>query len=299
MTTSVRALELYCGIGGFAAAAADFPIEVVAAFDASQHVVEAYNLNWAPVAKQTNLLSLSPRDFAALEADLWWMSPPCAPYTRRGNRLDLDDHRAASFLRVIEGLREARPPMVALENVEGFAESAARDLLVRTLDGYSITEVVLCPTVLGVPNKRPRYYLAASRVGAVGPVEPDLVELADWRDFVLSGEGEGLTVPPDIASKYGDGFHVMTDDERYTTCFTGSYGKSWNFTGSYVPLGEGRLRQFSPREVLRFLGFGDSFRFPDSLTTRQRHRYAGNSLSVPAVREILRALFPSGNAGGR
>lgn len=288
----MRALELYCGIGGFAAAAEPLGVDVVAAYDASMHVVATYNSNWGAVARQRDILQLKVRDFSAAQADLWWMSPPCAPYTRRGLQRDLDDHRAASYLHVLDALAEVRPRVVALENVEGFGESQARDRLISVLEGYAVWEGVVCPTSIGIPNKRPRYYLVA-RADGVTPA-PELPErpMADWSGYLdPSVDEEALRVPAEIVERYGAGFHVMGPGEAYTTCFTGSYGKSWNYTGSYLRLGDGGLRRFSPREVLNFLGFGPQFSFPDEFDERQQYKYAGNSLSVPVIGALVRAAM--------
>jgi site-specific DNA-cytosine methylase len=287
----MKALELYCGIGGFAAAVRDQDVEIVGAVDISSHVVQSYNRNWEPVAEQCDLLSLSAGDVAAYGADLWWMSPPCAPYTRRGNKQDLDDHRAESFVRVLGWIDDVRPEYVALENVEGFARSRAREVLLESLAGYDVVERVICPTELGIPNKRPRYYLLASRYPLTPVSEVVDTPLEDWREYLDGGVDDSYRVPERVVEKYGSGFHVMTDDESYTTCFTGSYGKSWNFTGSYMPTPDGGLRLFTPREVRRFLGFPDSFTSPESHSRKQRWKYAGNSLSVPAVREVLRPIL--------
>lgn len=285
---AMRVLELYCGIGGFTAAMRP-DVDVVAAIDASQHVVATYNRNFEPVGIQRNILQMKVQEFGEYGADAWWMSPPCAPYTRRGNKLDLEDHRTVSYLRVVDAIAAHRPAIVAMENVEGFAASAARDRIVEALERYNVTEWVLCPTTLGVPNKRPRYYLVAHRdrpAGlANGEVEPQA--LRGWREFLDPDVGDDYRVPDDIVERYGRGFHVMDDREEYTTCFTGSYGKSWNYTGSYLRLADGGLRRFTPREVLRFLGFDDTFTFPPELDERQRYKYAGNSLSLPAVRHVM------------
>jgi DNA (cytosine-5)-methyltransferase 1/tRNA (cytosine38-C5)-methyltransferase len=60
--------------------------------------------------------------------------------------------------------------------------------------------------------------------------------------------------------------------------------------GSYLQWGE-TVRRFSPEEITRLLHFPDGFRFPDELSLRKKWHLAGNSLSVVAVREVLRA-FP-------
>ena len=285
----IRALELYCGIGGFASRANSYGIDVVAAIDASSHVVQTYNRNFDQVAVQKNVLQLSASDLQAYGADLWWMSPPCAPFTRRGKQLDLEDHRTRSYLRVVDAIEEIRPRFVAMENVERFAKSAARDRILDALAGYDVVERVLCPTEFGWPNKRPRYYLVAGRDAAiVAPAEPRYI--ARWQDFVDPEVHQDYIVPQDIVDRYGAQFHIVDDDATYTTCFTGSYGKSWNFTGSYLRRTDGTLRRFTPREVLRFLGFGDSFTFPDDFDDRQRYKYAGNSLSRATLDFVLAML---------
>lgn len=280
----LRGLELYCGIGGFAAAMRG-RVEVVAALDASSHAIQVYNANHDSVAKQVNLMAVSAESLARHEADIWWMSPPCAPYTRRGNHEDVLDRRAASFLHLLPIVSEVRPRYLALENVEGFADSRGRALLLEALDGYEVDERILCPTLLGVPNKRPRYYLVAARDSLVPAVETAARPLAAWEEY-LEELSSPSVVPPEVANRYGDGFHVMDASETYTTCFTGSYGKSWNYTGSYLPTPDG-LRRFTPREILNFLGFPPEFDMPGALTLKQQYKYIGNSLSLPAVREVL------------
>jgi site-specific DNA-cytosine methylase len=50
------------------------------------------------------------------------------------------------------------------------------------------------------------------------------------------------------------------------------------------------LRRFSPQEVVRLLGFPDSFRLDPRLTREQAWRLVGNSLSVVAVAHVLSAI---------
>jgi hypothetical protein len=51
------------------------------------------------------------------------------------------------------------------------------------------------------------------------------------------------------------------------------------------------VRRFSPDEIARFLHFPREFRFPEDMTLGRQWRLVGNSLSIVAVREVLR-LFP-------
>ena len=41
--------------------------------------------------------SITPEYVRNLNSDLWTMSPPCQPYTRNGNMMDLDDPRTKAM----------------------------------------------------------------------------------------------------------------------------------------------------------------------------------------------------------
>lgn len=302
MPVRLTALELFCGIGGFAAAVAGTNVQVAAALDQSQVALGVYRLNFpGHDARQADLERIGAAELAGFDADLWWLSPPCQPYSVRGRRRDLADPRARSLVRILALLPEvpsARLPLhLALENVPGFASSQARELLVALLAqrGYQVRERMLCPTELGVPSRRPRYYLVASRTG-LAPlrpvVHPPLRPLRTFLDPLLAHDPPAaLTVPPGVMSRFGDGFRILdpADADAYTTCFTAGYGKSLMHAGSYLRCGT-RVRRFAPEEIARLLHFPPAFRFPERVPLRKRWHLLGNSLSVAAVREVLRAL---------
>jgi hypothetical protein len=59
--------------------------------------------------------------------------------------------------------------------------------------------------------------------------------------------------------------------------------------GSYLRCATG-VRRFAPEEIARLLSFPPAFSFPEALPLRKRWHLLGNSLSVAAVREVLRDL---------
>src|SRR5262245_9313752 len=108
MNNRFRILELFCGIGG-CAAAVDGRADVVAAVDINRKALAVYHYNFNhPVAVRT-IESLRRSDFERWQADLWWLSPPCQPYTTRGLRRDVEDSRTESLLALLERIRESRP----------------------------------------------------------------------------------------------------------------------------------------------------------------------------------------------
>jgi len=54
--------------------------------------------------------------------------------------------------------------------------------------------------------------------------------------------------------------------------------------------GQGRPRRLTPRECARLMGFPDTFRIPVSDT--QAYRQFGNSVVMPVMREVARAMLP-------
>lgn len=282
----LRVLELFAGIGGLAAAVAG-RADVVAAIDHDRDAAETYAALFGPPLVR-NLMSVPIPALAAFEADLWWMSPPCQPYTVRGRMRDLDDARAAPFVRLLDAIEAVRPRYVAVENVPPFRVSRARERLVAVLErcGYTVRERLLCPADLGAPVQRLRYYLVA------GP------DVRPWRRKLWRGEPLApyldrdapaeLDVPADLRARFGDAFHVVDadDPDAVACCFTSAYGKSPVYAGSYLR-DRGRLRRFSPEEIAALHGMPASLRFPERLSLRRRWDLVGNSLSVRAVREVL------------
>jgi len=298
----IRALELFCGIGGFATAIANFDVQIVGAFDQNPAALATYRLNFPDhPARQSDLKKITAWELTAPAADLWWISPPCQPYCERGCKRDLDDPRAKSLLHIMEMLAripaEKLPVNLALENVAGFSHSSAHEKLVRILSGrgYSLRERLLCPTELGVPSRRPRYYLAASLLPFTQGRHPQLTELQplsnylDWLD--VRSKNKELRLASDIVDKFGMGLRILDPDDpsACTTCFTAGYGRSVAKAGSYLVCDD-MVRYFSPEEIARLLHFHPSFRFPDGMPMRKKWHLAGNSLSVVAVREILRSF---------
>jgi site-specific DNA-cytosine methylase len=288
---ATRVLELYCGIGGCAAALGT-SAEVVAAVDINRLALEVYRHNLPHPTVTRTIESIDLADLERWDADLWWLSPPCQPFTRRGLGRDDADPRSASLLHLIALLERAAPPALALENVPGFAASRTHGRLRQALDrlGYQVRERELCPSELGVPNRRRRFYLVAVReprqpVGDAAAAVPGPRPLTAFLDAEPAPE---LWPPPALLRRYQHAIDLVDPDDpaAVTACFTSAYGRSPVRSGSYLATPRGP-RRFSPTEILRLLGFPEDYRLPPNLPLANAWRLAGNSLSVDAVRTIL------------
>jgi DNA (cytosine-5)-methyltransferase 1 len=289
----LRVLELFCGIGG-CAAALNGTAEIVAAIDINRKSLTVYRENFSHPIEVRAIESLRSRTLSDWNADLWWLSPPCQPYTIRGRRRDIHDPRAASLLALLEKIPQIKPRHLALENVPGFYRSAAHARLRETLErcGYSVKEILLCPTQLGIPNRRRRYYCVASRDRLHD--WPELLQPRSplrWNDVLESLDSSDLDVSNEVITAYNGAVHVVAadDPQAISCCFTSSYGRSVAASGSYLRIQQ-RHRRFSPAEILRLLGFPSDYRFPATFTPLDSWPLLGNSLSIPAVRYALSCI---------
>lgn len=297
-----RAVEFFSGIGSFSEAVRESNVCVAAAFDQSVHANLVFAANFPVPAIARNLDTVKPSDIPA--SDIWWLSPPCTPYTVRGKQRDDEDPRSLSLknlLHVLDTLArgdasELLPGVVFLENVEGFARSAMHERLLITLDaaGYQVRESTLCSTDLGVPMLRPRFFITGVR-------KPFAVR--DWQlkmhpqenlhlhNFVDADceNAPALLLKPEIVERYGETFDIVDcrDNDARAICFTSGYGKSVRASGSYLRLPNGSLRYFSPREILRLLGYREDFQLPHQLSLNQCWRLVGNAVDLRAIRLLL------------
>ncbi len=291
----LRVLDLYAGIGGLAAALAPASgvAGVAAAVDVNRRALGVYGHNFPRHPLVPAVVESLAAGWEPWSAELWWMSPPCQPFTHRGLGRDADDPRTASFLALLVRLAAVRPPYVAVENVPPFRGSRTHGLLLRTLEraGYeALEETVLCPTELGIPNRRRRYYLVAARGWLRAAPRPPR-RASPLGAYLDPDPPPELAVDPGLAARYEGALDVVRGDDpaAVTACFTSAYGRSPVRSGSYLTTAEG-IRRFSPAEILRLLGFPAGYELPPELTLRDAWRLAGNSLSVPAVRTVLAAI---------
>jgi DNA (cytosine-5)-methyltransferase 1 len=295
-------IEFYCGIGGFAAVAGGLPgaaIDIRAAIDIDRGALDVYAANFPAhrvIAAEIRSLAID-----RLEADLWWLSPPCLPFTRKGNQRDGDDPRTDSLVSLINKIGDDRdyPRFVGIENVPPFAQSQTGQWVEQRLrrSGFETAWEIRCPTQIGVPMRRLRAYLVASREGLRGIAQRqrDPKTLGQFLDAACDAD-PSLEVPQEQLRRYATAIDRVDPDspDAVASCFTSSYGRMPVRSGSYIvwpSTGQTCARYFSPDEILRLLGFPAGFVWPDSVSRRRRYAMAGNSLALPIVAQVLTRLI--------
>ncbi|HEY9714146.1 MAG TPA: DNA cytosine methyltransferase, partial [Chroococcales cyanobacterium] len=241
----LKAIEFYSGIGAFADACRDQAIDILAAFDQSQAANLVYETNFKLRPRSKNLDTIKASEIP--DADLWWLSPPCTPFTVRGNQRDLSDPRANSFANLVQLIPQKLPAFILIENVTAFKFSRAHKLLTEALlrCRYQIDELELCPTAFGVPMRRPRHFMVCRR----GPVPlvlepPAPVALLSLKQFLKSHFDDSLVVDRLIVERYEKGMNIVVEDDENAVliCFTRGYWRCRKASGSMLALADGRVR---------------------------------------------------------
>lgn len=181
----MRAVDLFCGTGGFSrgAHAADF--NVVAAYDFDPNLTYSYGVNFPKVKlfdkDISKLTGAEVLKDAGGAVDLIFGGPPCQGFSMIGKR-DADDPRRSLLQRFFTIVNDARPSAFVMENVEGLMAGSARQELddaIAQLTGYE----VMAPTVLdasdfGAATKRRRVFVVGYLADNCAPIS-----LADLEDY--------------------------------------------------------------------------------------------------------------------
>ena len=304
---NLRVVELFAGLGGLHCAWPE--ANVVAAFDINTQAQRVYEANFGSKFHCKTIESLTVGDFEALEADVWWLSPPCQPYTKRGNQRDWHDTRTTALRHLMQLIASIQPGWLVLENVSAFEGSQTSQRLRNQLLelGYSLEFRQICPTEMGWPNRRNRFYLLASNQRDVPEWMPLPQYHCSWQELLARGPARKVSsqVEPILmlsnedAQKFESALDRVGwgDDSSVTACFASSYGKAILNSGTYIEEildGKRRYRRFSPHEVSALLGFPDTFDFAN-VRTRTAWKLLGNSLSLPVVRYVVKHIANADN----
>ncbi len=141
--------------------------------------IETEQMDAAPV--YTDVKSFPFKEFRGC-VDILSGGFPCQPFSNAGTKQSTEDPRHL-FPYILEGIRECRPSVVFLENVEGIISSKTKDgepvlkYVLRSLEevGYRATAGVFSASEIGAPHQRKRVFIMADRtnIGCGGRSNPN------------------------------------------------------------------------------------------------------------------------------
>lgn len=157
----LKAIDLFCGIGGFRLALEKYGVNCVFASDIDKFARQTYKANFGeyPNGDITLIPSEKIPEFDILTAGF-----PCQPFSYAGKNFGFqDDTRGTLFFDICRILEYHQPKMFLLENVKGLKSHDSGKTL-KTIEkkltklGYNIEWTILNSYDFGLPQYRERWY---------------------------------------------------------------------------------------------------------------------------------------------
>jgi DNA (cytosine-5)-methyltransferase 1 len=328
------AVDLFCGAGGLSEGLRKAGFDVIGAVELDPLACRTYKLNHHPmklwemdIKHLSGTVIMRTLKIRRGDLDLLAACPPCQGFstmrTKNGSRRNRDLRNDLIF-DVLRLVRSMRPKCVMLENVPGLAENNRFAAFCKGLEsqGYRVRSEILNTVDFGVPQRRRRLVVLASRFG-----EPEFAPKASVsrtvRDFI------GKLAPPtrshDPLHNYSvqrgrkvaelikriptnGGSRIALGQQRHLPChkrlrgFWDVYGRmAWDeaaptITGGCINPSKGRFlhpyanRAITLREAALLQTFPQNYRFP---LDKGRYRVAlliGNALPPEFIRRHALAL---------
>lgn len=128
-----------------------------------------------------------------------------------------------------------------------------------------------------------------------------------------NADNDNLLLSSELLEKRFQVLDICTTDSNNSMCFTKSYSRYIEGTGSvFCPLTRSELderiveidktedniklkqnlhlRFFSPSEISRLMSFPAEFTFPEVINDKQRYKLLGNSINVKVVGELIKLM---------
>ena len=247
----IKILDFYSGIGGFHQALHELGMlfQIIGAFDMNENANKVYQQNFGISVSKKNIGHLVQHDIDGV-ASMWLCSPPCQPYSRKGER-KTNDARSDSFTKLLHLLRtlDMPPEFIMIENVLGLEKSEIFPLICSTfLDcGYTWQAFIVNPKNHGFPYSRPRLFILARRCSAFAKPEyntkiqdapGDIIPIIPSKtldSFLDDGVPlEEYKVIENDLWKAGGFYDIVTPNDIRSCCITKSYGNFAKGGGSIL-----------------------------------------------------------------
>lgn len=177
----IKAIDLFCGAGGLTCGLKKSGINVVAGVDIEGNCKYAFEFNNHAKFIQASISNIHKSDLMDYYANSDYRvlvgCAPCQPFSTQTNKLrkqNIIDSRWYLLNEYSRIVRELQPDVVSMENVPLLAKQEIFNDFVRVLkknEYYVEWHIVYCPKY-GIPQKRRRLVLLASKLGKIRLIPP-------------------------------------------------------------------------------------------------------------------------------
>lgn len=179
----ITAMDFFSGCGGTALGFSQAGIRARVAIDIDRDALETYAANLPEaVVMCRDVRSLAPEELSWVrrpgELLLFSACAPCQPFSRQRRNGVSSDEKASLIWEMARFIQYHRPELIFLENVPGMAarlggRGSFADFTAELTDfGYQVSAGLVDSRDYGVPQRRKRFLVMASRLGRVNFPEP-------------------------------------------------------------------------------------------------------------------------------
>lgn len=308
----INFIDLFAGIGGFRFALESAGAECVFSSEIDKHAQETYVANHGDIPSG-DITKINSEDIP--QHDILCAGFPCQPFSISGKQRGFEDSRGTMFFEIARIVEYHMPRILFLENVANLAKHSDGKTIAHMENmlnelGYTVFHQTLNASDYGVPQSRKRLYIIGFRndlnVKKFNFPSPTYEDIA-LEDILLSDDETNsyVIVRDDIVlkdiqikdrlnkpirigtiNKGGQGERIYSTKGHAITLSAEGGGPGAK-TGAYLI--NGRVRKLAPEECRRVQGFPDGFVIP--VSDGQAWKQFGNSVSVPVLKNIVRALL--------
>jgi DNA (cytosine-5)-methyltransferase 1 len=293
---SYKFIDLFAGIGGMRIPFEKFGCKCVFSCDWDPDAQKMYEANFGerPAGDITQIEAAAVPDHDILLAGF-----PCQAFSIMGDMKGFYDTRGTLFFDIVRILAAKQPRAVLLENVKqlvGHDRGRTLKVILKQLEalGYHAHWKILNALDFGLPHKRERVFIVGFRSnycfqfprhGGENKTLADILEKDVPKKYYASETIQRKRKAQHIPMRNPSIWHENKAGHisSYPFCCALRASASYNYL---LVNGERRL---TPREMLRLLGFPDSYKIVCGYY--QMRKLAGNSVCVPVVEAIAREMI--------
>jgi DNA (cytosine-5)-methyltransferase 1 len=296
----MNAIDLFAGWGGFTLGAEQAGVNVVWAANHWPLAVEAHALNHPGTAHACQ--DLRQADWTKLPRyELLLASPSCQGHSTASQpqRRAYHDAMRATAWAVVDCADATEPRAIIIENVPSFRQwrlyPVWRDALTRL--GYHLSENIITASHHGVPQRRERLFIVATRKPAALSLTPSAEpafgpcvewDVGKWRSVKLASPGAQARIARGrqrlgqrFLSQHTTGHPGVGIDEPIRTITT---------KDQWIVVSGDQYRPLLKRELARGMGFPDTYSWPSTASREQVIAGLGNAVCPPVAKKIVGAV---------
>lgn len=306
----MRTVDLFAGWGGFSLGAEWAGADVILAANHWKMAVEAHKANH-PHAKHLcqDLNQANFYDFP--DMDLLLASPACQGHSTASQpkRRRYHDALRSTAWAVVSCADAKEPQAIVVENVTDFLRWRLYPVWKAALEqlGYAIEEHVALASHFGVPQRRKRLFIVATKsrsaLGLTLPKnpEPGFGPCIDWNDeHVDPGERGWQPISsktPKVQERIAKA-RALGRGERFLTQYVSNHPgvpldepiRTITTKVQWAIVDGDQIRMLRVREHARAMGFPDSYQWPVASTKEHQVKGLGNAVAPPVAQWFVEQI---------